>query len=193
MVVAEAQSPPDGQLLAAARSGDRDAFACLIDRHKDPLVRFLQRLTGSHDRAEDLAQEAFLRLHQRGGAYREQGQLRSYLFRIAVNLLRSRERQARRRELLRTAFLPGDGHRTPPSQEQRVLADELAGQLRQALAELPLRFRTPLVLFEIEGWSYREIGELTGCREGTVKSRIYRGRQRLKDRLRPYWEAGATT
>ncbi len=185
-------SPSDGHLLEAARNGDRMAFARLIDRHKDALVSFLTRVAGRRDDAEDLAQESFLRLYERSRAYREEGKLRSYLFSIATNLVRSHERQKRRRETLRALFLRSDnGHRTPPPQQRGLLRQELQDQLSRAIAELPLHYRTPLVLYDIEGWSYRQICELTGCREGTVKSRIHRGRRWLRARLEPYWKQGA--
>lgn len=185
-------SPSDGQLLEAARDGDRIAFARLIDRHKDALVSFLTRAAGQRDDAEDLAQESFLRLYERSGAYREEGKLRSYLFSIATNLVRSRERQKRRRQTLRTIFLhSSNGHGAPAPQQRGLLRQELQDQLSRAIAELPLRYRTPFVLYEIEGWSYRQICELTGCREGTVKSRIHRGRRWLRERLEPYWKQGA--
>lgn len=190
-VLAPREAVGDGDLLTAARAGDREALASLVDRHKDTLVAFLVRMTGSRERAEDLAQETFLRLFERGGRYREQGRLKSYLFRIALNLVRSRERQRARRRALRLAYLPADVHQAPPRQTAELLRDEERRLVAQAIAELPLPFRTPLVLFELEGWSYRDIGEATGCREGTVKSRIHRGRQRLKERLRPYWEGEA--
>lgn len=176
----------DGRLLEAARGGDREAFAGLIDRHKNALVGYLAHLTGDFDEAEDLAQESFLRLYERAGRYREQGHFRGYLFRIGINLLRSRRRRQARRELLRAAFLSGNGHRGEAPQQARLLRGELASRLRAELAELPLRMREPLVLYELEGWSYRAIGEHLGCREGTVKSRIHRGRQWLRQRLAPY-------
>jgi RNA polymerase sigma-70 factor (ECF subfamily) len=190
----ETEPIDDGRLLEAARSGDREAFAELIDRHKDALVSYLTRIAGRQDEAEDMAQEAFVRLYERSKGYREEGKLRSYLFSIATNLVRSRERQRRRREALRSMFLASpNGHRTPPAQQHGLLGRELQAQLTDAIAALPLRYRTPLVLYEIEGWSYRQICELTGCREGTVKSRIYRGRRWLRERLEPYWKRGQTT
>jgi RNA polymerase sigma-70 factor (ECF subfamily) len=83
----------DAALMAATRDGDRDAFALLVDRYKERLVAYLGRLTGSPERAEDLAQEAFLRLWQSADRYAEQGRLQGLLYSIAVNLLRSEERR----------------------------------------------------------------------------------------------------
>ena len=187
---------PDARLMAAVRAGSREAFAELVDRHKDRLVAYLGRLTGSRDRAEDLAQEAFLRLYESAGSYDERGRLGSLLFSIAVNLLRSEERRRRRWRML-TPFLaqPSPAHGVPPAEgaHARLLRRELGRELQAALAELPLRYRVPLVLYEIEEWTYDEIGRHLGCQPGTVKSRIHRGRRRLKERLAPHWTPDEVT
>lgn len=186
----DAPAPSDAELMAATREGDRDAFAVLVERYKDPLVGYLTRLTGCRQRAEDLAQDAFLALYQHAGRYVEQGRLQGLLYRIATNRLRSQERRARRWRLLEPVLLSRNGHRAEPAAPQRVLADEAQRELAAALADLPLAFRVPLVLHEIEGWPYADVARWLGCREGTVKSRIHRGRQRLRERLAPYFEGG---
>lgn len=180
----------DAELMARVREGDRQAFADLVDRHKDAVVSYVTRLTGDRDRAEDLGQETFLRLFRSAGDYREQGYLRAYLYRIAVNLVRSEERRERRLRLL-APFLLRDEH-AEPAANAGLLRRELHREVSAALARLPLRYRVPLVLHEIEGWSYVDIAEEIGCREGTVKSRVHRGRQQLKAKLEPYWTGGAT-
>src|SRR5436305_6881709 len=88
------EEPSDAELMARVRKGDREAFADLVDRHKDAVVSYVARLTADRDRAEDLAQETFLRLFRAAGEYTEQGYLRAFLFRIATNLVRSEERRA---------------------------------------------------------------------------------------------------
>jgi RNA polymerase sigma-70 factor (ECF subfamily) len=193
--------PSDAELMARVRGGDRHAFAELVDRHKDAVVSYLTRLTADRDRAEDLGQETFLRLFRSAddsgnpgnpgnpGKYREQGYLRAYLYRIATNLLYTEERRRRRWSLLKP-FLPGRAHEEPTG-PVGLLSRELTRQVQGALAQLPLRFRVPLVLHEIEGWTYTDIAAELGCREGTVKSRIHRGRRQLKARLTPYWQGGA--
>jgi RNA polymerase sigma-70 factor, ECF subfamily len=183
------EPPSDAELMARVREGDRQAFADLVDRHKDAVVSYLTRLTGDRDRAEDLGQETFLRLFRSAGDYREQGYLRAYLYRIAVNLVRSEERRERRLRLL-APFLLRDEHAEPVA-NAGLLRRELHREVAAALARLPLRYRVPLVLHEIEGWSYVDIAEEIGCREGTVKSRVHRGRQQLKAKLEPYWTGGA--
>jgi len=176
---------PDGELMRRTALGDRDAFADLVDRHKDDLVSYLARLTGCRERAQDLAQESFLRLYQRAEQYDERGQFKAYLYRIATNLVRSEARRQRRFRLLLPFLQRKDGQ--GPEAQRRVLQQEARRQLEQAVTRLPLSYRVPLVLHEIEGWPYHEIAEQLGCRVGTVKSRIHRARQRLKDELAPYW------
>lgn len=195
---AEAPEPPeqadDAVLMAAAGDGCRRSFGVLVDRYKDPLVAYLARLTGSPERAEDLAQETFLRLYQHAGRYDERGRLQGLLYSIATNLLRSEERRRRRWRTLLPFLAPATTsngfHLDEPTGERRVLQREIRHQLQAAVAALPLRFRVPLVLFEVEEWSYADIADHLGCSTGTVKSRIHRARQRLKQRLEPYWTEG---
>src|SRR6185295_2361701 len=178
----ETRSPSDADLMQRVRHGDREAFAGLVELHKDAVVNYLARLTGDRDRAEDLAQETFLRLWRSAASYVEQGFLRAFLFRIATNLVRSEERREKRFRLL----LPFLGRRDhdEPAAPSGLLLQELHREVAGALAALPL------LLHEIEGWSYGDIARELSCREGTVKSRIHRGRQRLRQRLQPYWQGG---
>lgn len=179
----------DAELMARVRAGDRDAFADLVERHKDAVVNYLTRLTGNRDRAEDLGQETFLRLYRSVAGYVEQGYLRAYLFRIATNLVRSEERRERRQRLL-LPLLGGDPDRSEPLAHTGMLRQEMQRELAAAVARLPLRYRVPLVLHEIEGWSYADVAAELDCREGTIKSRIHRGRQSLKRQLESYWYGG---
>lgn len=186
--------PSDSELMAAARDGDREAFARLVDRHKQRLVGYLGRLTGSPERAEDLAQETFLRLWTSARRYAEQGKLQGLLYAIAVNLVRSEERRARRWRVL-SVLLPvaPEGGAAEAAAPAALLARERERHLAHALADLPLAYRVPLVLAEIEGWSQRDIAAHLGCREGTVKSRLHRARAALRRKLSPYWNEGKDT
>ena len=182
----------DGELMGRVAQGDRQAFAALVERHQRPLTAYLGRLCGSGDRAEELAQESFVRLFEAAAGYRDEGRLVPYLFRIGTNLLRSEERRRRRwRLLVPMVSSNGNGHHAPPLGEAAVLRGELQGRVRRELQRLPLRFRAPLVLFEVEEWSLADIAALLGCRQGTVKSRLHRGRQRLRAALAPYLYRGA--
>ena len=184
------EQPSDAELMTRVRRGDQDAFADLVERHKDAVVSYIARLTADRDRADDLAQETFLRLFRAVRDYTEQGYLRAFLFRIATNLVRSEERRAKRLRLL-TPFLPRQEHAEPVA-PAGMLRREMHRELAAAVSKLPLRYRVPLVLHEIEGWSYVDIAQEMGCREGTVKSRVHRGRLQLKAKLEPYWNGGAT-
>jgi RNA polymerase sigma-70 factor (ECF subfamily) len=172
--------------MARVQCGDRHAFGDLVSRYEGAVVNYLTRLTRDRGRAEELAQEAFLRLYERASRYQERGQLLPYVLRIATNLLRSEERRSRRWRTLSqlVGAMPGAQE---PSPQRQLLSDEATQVVEAALSDLPLRYRAPLVLREIEGLSYREIAVALGCREGTVKSRINRARERLKTLLEPYW------
>jgi RNA polymerase sigma-70 factor (ECF subfamily) len=150
----------------------------------------LTRITGHRDRGEEVAQEAFVRLFEAAPRYREQGRLLPFLYRIATNLVRSEERRERRFRMFSLVHPHGTAgephsHAVAPV---RLLQQEAQREVQRALAALPLHFRAPVVLHGVEGWTYQAIAALLGCREGTVKSRIHRGHQRLRESLRGYWK-----
>jgi RNA polymerase sigma-70 factor (ECF subfamily) len=120
--------------------------------------------------------------------YREQGQLAAWLYRTATNLVRSdQRRQAAHRVFARAlAHAARAASTSHPSHEAQLVAAERQRAIAAALAELPLRWRAPLVLHEIEELSYEEIAALLGCRLGTIKSRISRARERLKVALKSH-------
>lgn len=190
--MSDALSGTDSELYERARLGDRSAFGELVERHKDGLVNYMTRLSGNPEQAEDLAQEAFLRLYERGNHYREQGKLQAYLFRIATNLFRSQKRREQRWLRLGRLFFSANGYHSEPVQQARVLQDELGEKLSTALLDLPLRYRTPVILACVEGWTHREIADLMRCQEGTVKSRIHRGRKLLQTQLEEYRNGAST-
>ncbi len=187
-VVDDYQIASDDRLVALGLSGERAAWGELVERHKDGLVNYLTRMTGERATAEDLAHDAFVRLFEHAASYRPLGKFRAYLYRIAVNLLRSQQRRKQRWRLIASHFLPANGDRPEPPPSARMLGHERDRQVADAVARLPQRFRAPIVLFNVEGWSYREIADALGCREGTVKSRIHRGRLLLRRALAPYWK-----
>lgn len=179
----------DGALMALVRRGDERAFAALVERYEHSIVNYLCRLTGCRDRAEDLAQETFVRLFQHAARYQEQGQFAAYLYRIATNLVRSEERRKRRWRVIDNVLQKAP--ETPqvlPSGD--VLRSEVQAVVSEAIQELPVHFRAPLVLREIEDRSYEEIAKALDCRVGTVKSRINRAKAQLREKLRRYWEGG---
>ncbi len=188
-VPASADSTVDGVLMARARAGDREAFGMIVDRHKDGIAGYLARLTGSVDRAQDLAQETFVRLYEAASRYEERGQLQALIYRIATNLVRSDERRRRRwRMTSLDGGRAGDLRAPEASPQGGLMRDEIHRVVSAAVAELPLHYRVPLVLHEIEGWTVPRIAEALAVRQGTIKSRINRARTKLRKRLAPYWK-----
>ena len=185
----EMERPTDAELMVRVKAGDERAFEAVIRRYKDAMVNYLTRLTGCRDRAKDLAQETFLRLYLTRDRYQESGRLGGYLYRLATNLVRSEERKARRQRLLSFGLWGGDMVRqgdgdTPHGELEQ---QEEMGMVQEAIRKLPLRFRVPLVLHEIEGLSYPEIAGLLDAKENTIKTRIFRGRRLLQGRLDAYY------
>ncbi|MBN2497256.1 MAG: sigma-70 family RNA polymerase sigma factor [Deltaproteobacteria bacterium] len=171
----------DADLARRLRAGDRDAFRQLVDRYQDKLVGYLGRLSGDAALAEDLAQEAFVRFFRSICSYDERGSLQAYLYRIASRLAYSARRRTRRRRGLFLSWQAGAcAAAGPPGPQEAVRSAELQLRVRQALDGLPLRLRIPLVLHALEGLSIAEIAAVTRTAEGTVKSRIHRGRARLR-------------
>ncbi len=179
--------------MALVKRGDEQAFAELVERYKDPLVNYMTRMTRNRDRAEDLAQDAFVRVYRSAASYRERGHFQAWLFRIATNQLRSEERRAARwRGLVPSLTAELDGRATQPSPQATALGDEAVRAVIEAIRRLPLHYRAPVVLREIEGWPYARIARALGCRVGTVKSRIHRGKELLRRRLDVYWNGERT-
>lgn len=179
----------DLELMRRSRDGDDDAFAAIVDRYKDPLVNYLTHLVRSRDRAEELAQEGFVRLYRNLASYRDQERVGPYLFRIATNLVVSEARRQKRWALL-LPRLRASGPTTEAAPEARLLVNEIQQKVWAALERLPLKYRAPIVLFEIEQWSYEEIGTALELRSGTVKSRISRARALLRTHLAQWWTGG---
>ena len=178
----------DIQLTRDVKAGDDRAFEMIVERHKDGLVNYLTLLTGHRDRGEEYAQDALVRLYQSIHRHGELENLSSYLFSIGTNLVRTDFRRATRWKLLLPWLTRSEASEESP--QKAMLQNEVQHQVQAALSSLPLRYRAPLLLREIEGWSYAEIAKSIGCPEGTLKSRIARGRELLRKKLNSYWNGG---
>lgn len=178
----------DTALLTRAREGDEIAFAALVDRYKDSLINYLRHLTRSHERAEEIAQDAFVRLYRSRAESWKNESLGPYLFRIATNAVVSQIRRERRWKLLLPMFAAAQP--VIEAADRRILTDEIQSKVTEALERLPVKLRAPLVLFEIEEWPYHEIASALGCRLGTVKSRIFRARALMRKELQSWWIGG---
>jgi RNA polymerase sigma-70 factor (ECF subfamily) len=176
----------DDALMQRVRDGDDDAFAVIVDRYKDALINYLTHLVRSRERAEEVAQDAFVRLYRSASNYRERDRLGPYLYRIATNLVVTEARRQKRWSLLLPRLTAGTAASAPPP-DKTLLADEIQRQVHAALEQLPLKYRAPLVLFEIEEWPYEEIAKALEIPGGTVKSRISRARDLMRKHLAPWW------
>jgi RNA polymerase sigma-70 factor (ECF subfamily) len=160
----------DALLVAQIRAGDEAAFEALMLRYQAPIVRYLHSLTGDAEQARDLAQETFLRAFRSLGTLREPATLRAWLYRIAHHQAYS---LLRRRALVRWLPLPHALRAHTPAPDGATIA---AARVAQALAQVPLDQRAPLLLHLVAGFSYLEIAALLRASEGAVRMRISRGR-----------------
>ena len=179
----------DDALMQRVREGDDDAFGEIVDRYKDSLVNYLTHLVRTRDRAEEVAQDAFVRLYRNADKYKQQERLGPYLFRIATNLVVSEVRRERRWSLL-LPRLHASTRTSAPAPDTNLFTSEIQRQVAAAIDRLPVNYRAPLVLFEMEEWSYEEIAAALDVRVGTVKSRISRARDLLRKHLAPWWTGG---
>jgi RNA polymerase sigma-70 factor (ECF subfamily) len=166
---------PDGPLVRRAQNGDRWAFEQLVDRHQHRLFTLAARLLGSPDEAADAVQEAFIRAWLGLSSFRHGARFSTWLYRICLNAVHDQR--------TKRPTTPLDEVAEPVDPRDQFVAHELSGALQQALATLAEEYRSAVVLYDVLGCSYAEIAELTGVAEGTVKSRIFRGRKRLAELL----------
>jgi RNA polymerase sigma-70 factor, ECF subfamily len=172
-------------------TGDKTAMPSwdeLVRQHADRVYRLAYRLSGNQHDAEDLTQETFIRVFRSVQNY-QPGTFEGWLHRITTNLFLD---MVRRRGRVRMEALPDDYDRVPadePNPEEIYHESRLGPDLQAALDSLPPEFRAAVVLCDIEGLSYEEIGATLGVKLGTVRSRIHRGRQALRDYLAAHSES----
>jgi len=173
----------DAELVAAVLEGRRSAFGALYDRHRLPLYRTALALTRRGQVAEELLQETFMRAFRHMGRIKlEPGRsLRPWLHRILINLVYDRTAmQRRRRQGWLARALDLRASHVLPSPERRAELRELEALVTEAISELPMKQRVVVVLFYLHDMELVEIAETIGVPEGTVKSRLYYGRSRLR-------------
>jgi len=174
----------DNRLLTQAAAGDTQAFRTLFEQHSAALFRLAYHLTGAIDAAEDVVQDCFLRLVRHPGRYDpRRGLLRQYLYGMVRNLVRQRWQAEGRLLALEDILLDDDPADAPLD---TALQAEVSDAVQSAIAALPALQREAIVLFEFEGLSLEEVAAAAGCDAGTVKSRLYRARERLRRTLAPY-------
>ena len=173
-------------LLERARDGDLDAFNDLVICYQDQLFSLVARMVPDRDQASDAVQEAFFSAYRNLNSFRG-GSVRSWLSRICINAAMDAQRARKRRpvqpypEFEDDSWQPRAGDETDP--QRIVMAGERTRALREALARITPDQRAAIVLFDVEGYDYAEIAEMTSVSLGTVKSRIHRGRLALRQVL----------
>ncbi len=177
--------------MERVRAGDSGAFEALLDRWEAPAIRFAARALGDHQAAEDVAQEAFLRVHRSAESWEPRARFSTWFYTILGNLCRDRVRRIRRRPADAGAESLGEGPAEPadpgthqPSPPDAVLAAEEREMVAEAVRALPTHLMQAVTLREFDGLKYREIAETLGCDLNEVKVLIHRGRKMLARRLR---------
>lgn len=165
----------DELLVRRAQKGERYAFEKLVEAHEQRMYTLAARVLGSREDAADAVQEALVRAWLALPKFRGEARFSTWLYRIVVNS--AHDVRAKRRD--RTAEEPPD----PVDPRDRFAEQELSSELQRALDALDETYRVAVVLYDVLGCSYAEIAEMTGVPEGTVKSRIFRGRGELAERL----------
>ncbi len=191
----------DTALIARCQKADVAAFNEIVGRYKGRIYGYLYRMTGNAEDAEDLTQEVFVRMYSHIHSFRAEASLSTWLFRIAGNLcVDAFRRKKKERGVVSSldATLFSDDEDSSATRDVPDLKaapeilfsrKELGGQIEAALAKLPPKLRSAVVLHDIEGLAYEEIAEVEKVPLGTVKSRIFNARVALREQLRPYLEA----
>lgn len=196
-VAAAERSSADAEFIEKLKAGNAEAFNILIDRYSADIYALLYRLTENAEEAGDLTQETFLRALRAIRKFRGDADIKTWLYRIAINESRNRFRWWKRRKRESTISLdeplsedggsmqdtiPG----VTPDPEAAILQREREYVLTKALQEIPEIYREAVVLCDIEGFTYDEIAVALNINLGTVKSRIGRGREELRRRLKDF-------
>jgi RNA polymerase sigma-70 factor, ECF subfamily len=184
--VTAAAVDPGWESLARVAAGDAEAFAPLVESHQERLLRLCERLLADAEEARDAAQEVFLKAYRKAGEVRPQGQVYTWLYRIAVNHCLNK---LRRRKLVRFLRWEDPGDREAPAFDPPDETADPAAALearrswqatRRAIAQLPENQRSVLVLVRFEGLSYKQVAEVLEITEGAVESRLFRAMRRIE-------------
>ena len=182
---------PDFQLVTRCQSGDISAFNGLVCRHKDRIYRLVYRMLGDGNDVDDVTQEIFLRAYRRIGGFQHRSSFSTWLTRIAVNYCIN---YLRNRRCLK--FLPLNRFswlgRKPSSMEPQTAIEsaERYEKVFESIGSLPPKQKAVIILHYFEDHSCEDLAEILDCSIGTVKSRLFHARKKLKERLEPYLRNG---
>jgi len=193
---------PDAALMLRVKQGDWSAFTHLVDKYKQPVMNLVYRMLRDPAEAEDLAQVVFLQVYKSADRYRVSSKFSTWMFTIARNLCLNEIRRRSRHpaDSLESSQSDQDEHPARQYEDLRVfsppdnlLQSELEQKVEEALAELPENQRAAILLCRGEELSYEEIAKVLGCSLSATKSLIHRGRETLKQKLKPYLRSGIWT
>ena len=184
--------PLDQELVRRVQAGDRRAFDLLVRKYQQRVANLVARYVRDPGEVLDVTQEAFIKAFRALPRFRGDSAFYTWLYRIAINTAKNHLVAQGRRppgsdlEADTAEQLDlGSRLRDVDTPEHLVLTDEIAATVRQAIEDLPEDLRTAITLRELEGMSYEEIAQAMGCPIGTVRSRIFRARDAIEQRLRP--------
>jgi RNA polymerase sigma-70 factor, ECF subfamily len=193
------QADPDAALMLRVKRGDRAAFAELVEKYKQPLFNFVSRTLRDETETEDVAQNTFLQVWKSRARYQCTAKFSTWLFTIARNLCLNEIRRRSRHpaESLEETHAEHDDQPSRQYEDKKIflptetaLHGELAQKIEEALAELPENQRTAILLCRQDELSYEEIADVLDCSLSATKSLIHRGREFLKEKLKPYLSTG---
>jgi RNA polymerase sigma-70 factor (ECF subfamily) len=188
----------DRALVERVQAGDQQAYGLLVAKYQRKLLRLVSRLVRDPAEAEDVAQEAFIKAYRALPSFRGESAFYTWLYRIGVNtaknwLIANRRRAPTTTEMDNTeaeSYGESDLLRDVDTPERLLMSKQIADTVNSAMAELPDELRTAVTLREIEGLSYEEIAQVMDCPIGTVRSRIFRARESIAQKLRPLLDTG---
>ncbi|PWB57344.1 MAG: RNA polymerase sigma factor RpoE [Nitrosomonadales bacterium] len=183
----------DQQLVERAQHGDKRAFELLVIKYQRKLTRLLSRFIRDAAEVEDVAQEAFIKAYRALPSFRGESAFYTWLYRIGINTAKNYLVAQGRRAPTITEYSPEDAEnfedagelRDINTPENELMTKQIGQTVNSAMAALPEELRMAITLREIEGLSYEEIAEVMNCPIGTVRSRIFRAREAIAEKLRP--------
>lgn len=180
----------DAELMLRVRDGDSTSFALLLERHRGPVIHFLYRMVQNQPVAEELAQEVFLRVYRSRSTYEPTAKFTTWLFRIATHLALNWIRDVRNekgQESLDQEGTDGSGVRQVADRhqniEERLLYEARMDEVRKAIAALPDKQRTAVLMHKYQEMEYSQIAAVLSCSESAVKSLLFRAYETLRARL----------
>lgn len=191
----------DQALVERVQRGDKQAFGLLVEKYNRKLGRLLSRFIRDPAEVEDVVQESFIKAYRALPGFRGESAFYTWLYRIGINTAKNylvamgRRPQTSNEIEVEDAenFEDGDELRTTETPETELLTKEIAKTVQDSMESLPDDLRTAIVMREIDGLSYEEIAEAMNCPIGTVRSRIFRAREAIAERLRPLLDTAQDT